>query len=100
MVTNIKLGLLPPTGWPRPRTHSRSAQYCICPHPGELARRVMSTHPRPVNADSTAGERRVIENGGVAQRVRDLRPGLVSDNRSPRPIRPPTARRRIDIRAR
>jgi len=43
-------------------------QYRLCPHPGELARRVMSTHPASVNADSTAGERRLTENGRVRTR--------------------------------
>ncbi len=28
-------------------------------HPGELACRVMTTHPAPVNSDSGAGERRL-----------------------------------------
>jgi hypothetical protein len=41
-------------------------QVRTCPHPGELALRVMCTHPRSVDAGSTAGERKVIENGGVS----------------------------------
>lgn len=48
-----------PTCWRPPRDDCRRAQYRIRPHPGELARRVMSTHPASMNADSTAGERRV-----------------------------------------
>src|SRR5215217_1467307 len=67
----------------------RSAQYRICPHPGELVRRVMSTHPASVNADSTAGERRLTENGGVRIR-RDARRGRVrtkpSHWRNPHPV--------------
>ena len=55
-------------------------QYRLCPHPGELARRVMSTHPASVNADSTAGERRVTENGGVRIR-RDAPRGRCDRNR-------------------
>jgi hypothetical protein len=31
----------------------------LCTHPGELARRVMTTHPASANADSAAGGRRV-----------------------------------------
>lgn len=31
----------------------------VCAHPGELARRVMTTHPASVNAEAAAGERRI-----------------------------------------
>ena len=49
-----------PDGGP-PLMPADRPQYRLCPHPGELARRVMSTHPASVNADSTAGERRVSD---------------------------------------
>ena len=37
-----------------------------CANPGELVRRVMSTHPASVNADSTAGERRASATNDVS----------------------------------
>ena len=70
----MDFGALPPeinSAWPAavaatlmacpPCDACRSAQYRLCPHPGELVRRVMTTHPASVNADSTAGERRVSD---------------------------------------
>jgi hypothetical protein len=34
---------------------------CRCTHPGELTRRVMTTHPASMNAGSAIDERRVVE---------------------------------------
>src|SRR5689334_9467869 len=36
----------------------RSASAALATHPGEVARRVMTSHPAPVNAGSAVGERR------------------------------------------
>ncbi len=56
--------------WPRPvRVHPGwlpVRQVPHCPHPGELSRRVTTTHPGPMDANSTAGERKVTVKGGFA----------------------------------
>jgi hypothetical protein len=51
MATRNQLLPLSPTLMRPPLMPADRPQYRLCPHPGELVRRVMSTHPASVNAD-------------------------------------------------
>jgi hypothetical protein len=65
-----------------PLMPSDRPQYRICPHPGELVRRVKTTHLTSVNADSTAGERRVSDRERRVVRTRSGAPrGRCNRNR-------------------